>query len=125
MIDAHNHLGEAYFQKHMNEQAIAELQKAVTLSGGSPRCMATLVRAYVAAGRTPEAEALLGDLKKRSSPGQSYASEIAAMYTALGASDQAMRFDLRARDDRSPVGLLRLRRGFRRGAHRARNLWAA
>src|SRR3569832_379189 len=42
-----------------------------------------------------------------------------------GASDQAMRFDLRARDDRSPGGLLRLRRGFRHGRHSARNLWAA
>src|SRR5437660_1213336 len=31
---AHNHLGQAYLQKSMNEQAIAELQKAVALSGG-------------------------------------------------------------------------------------------
>ena len=50
------------------DEAIAELQKAVQLSGGSPTCIANLARAYAASGRRSEAEALLSDLKKRSSP---------------------------------------------------------
>ena len=34
---AHNHLAQAYLQEHRNDEAVAELQKAVQLSGGSPR----------------------------------------------------------------------------------------
>ena len=63
---AHNHLGQAYLQKHMNDGAIAELQEAVKLSSGSPTCIANLARAYAASGKRSEAVTLLGDLKKRS-----------------------------------------------------------
>ena len=37
---AHNHLAQAYLQKQMNDEAVAELQQAVQLSGGSPTCIA-------------------------------------------------------------------------------------
>ena len=69
----------AYLQKHMNEEAVVELQKAVQLSGGSPTCIANLARAYVASGKRSEAEKLLSDLKKRSNPSHSLASEIAVI----------------------------------------------
>jgi TolB-like protein/DNA-binding winged helix-turn-helix (wHTH) protein/tetratricopeptide (TPR) repeat protein len=108
---AHNHLGQAYLQKQMTDQAMAELQKAVALSGGSPTCMANLARAYVASGRRSEAETLLGELKKRSSPGQSYASEIAVIYAALGDSDQAMAWLEKGYDERFNPGVL-IRPGF-------------
>jgi predicted Zn-dependent protease len=42
---AHNHLAQAYLQKHMNEEVVVELQKAVQLSGRSPTCIANLARA--------------------------------------------------------------------------------
>ena len=108
---AHNHLGQAYLQKQMTNQAIAELQKSVTLSGGSPTCMANLARAYVAAGKRSEADTLLGELKKRSSPDHSYASEIAVVYTALGDSDQAMAWLERGYVERFNPGVL-IRPGF-------------
>jgi Flp pilus assembly protein TadD len=41
-------LAQAYFQKHMNDEAAAELQKAAQLSGGSPTVIANLARTYVA-----------------------------------------------------------------------------
>jgi len=103
---AHNHLGQAFLQKHMTDQAIAELQKAVTLSGRSPTCLANLARAYVASGNRREADTLLGELKKRSSPGQSYASEIAVIYTALGDSNQAMAWLEKGYDERFNPGVL-------------------
>jgi len=84
---AHNQLGQAYLQKQMNEDAITELQKAVQLSAGSPTCLA---RAYAGSGKRSEAEKLLSDLKKRSNPGYSHASEIAVLYAALGEKNQAM-----------------------------------
>src|SRR4249919_3269479 len=66
---AHNHLGQAYLQKHMNTKAVAELQEAVKLSNGSPTCIANLARANAASDKKSEAVKLLGDLKKRSTPG--------------------------------------------------------
>ena len=39
----------------MYDEAVAELQKAVQLSGGSPTCIANLARAYVASGSGAEA----------------------------------------------------------------------
>jgi hypothetical protein len=46
--------------------------------------------AYAASGKRSEAEKLLSDLKKRSNPGYSHASEIAVIYAALGEKNQAM-----------------------------------
>ena len=77
-------------QKHMLEEAVAELKKAVQLSGGSPTCMANLARAYVASGERSEAERLLQDLLNRSPPGHADHAELAAVYASLGDADQAM-----------------------------------
>jgi Flp pilus assembly protein TadD len=74
----------------MLDDAISELQKAVQLSAGSPTCLANLARAYAASGKKSEAVKLLSDLKKRSDPGYSHASEIAVIYAALGDKNQAM-----------------------------------
>jgi TolB-like protein/DNA-binding winged helix-turn-helix (wHTH) protein/Tfp pilus assembly protein PilF len=108
---AHNHLGQAYLQKHMNTEAIDELKKAVALSAGGPTCIANLARAYVAAGERREAAGLLDDLKRRSSPLHSYASEIAVMYAALGDADQAMAWLERGAEERFNPGVL-VRPGF-------------
>ena len=108
---AHNHLAQAYLQKHMNEEAVVELQKAVQLSGGSPTCIANLARAYVASGERSEAEKLLSDLRKRSNPGHSLASEIAVIYVALGDTDQAITWLKKGYEERFNPGVL-LRPGF-------------
>jgi len=107
---AHNQLGLAYLEKHMHGEAIAELQKAVQLSGGSPICMANLARAYVASGKRSEAIKLLGDLKNRSSPGYPD-SEIAVIYASLGDTDQAMNWLEKAYGKRFNPSVL-LRPGF-------------
>jgi TolB-like protein/DNA-binding winged helix-turn-helix (wHTH) protein/Flp pilus assembly protein TadD len=105
---AHNQLGQAYFQKQMYEPAIAEFEKSVQLSGGSPTCIANLARAYAASGRRSEAEKLLSDLKKRSSPNASLASQIAIVYAALGDKDQAMNWLEKGYEERiNPGALLR------------------
>ncbi len=72
------------------DEAVAELQKAAQLSGGSPTVMANLARAYAASGKRSEAIKLLSDLKKRSNSVYSHGSEIAVIYVALGDTDQAM-----------------------------------
>jgi Flp pilus assembly protein TadD len=108
---AHNQLAQAYLQKHMYDEAVAELQKAVQLSGSSPTCTANLARAYVLSGKRSEALELLSELKKRSNPGYSNASEIAIVYASLGDKDQAMNWLEKGYEERFNPGVL-LRSGF-------------
>jgi TolB-like protein/DNA-binding winged helix-turn-helix (wHTH) protein/Flp pilus assembly protein TadD len=108
---AHNQLAQAYLQKYMYDEAVAELQKAVQLSGNSPTCVANLARAYVASGKRTEAVKLLIDLKKRSIPGYSNASEIATIYASLGDTDQAMTWLEKGYEERFNPSVL-LRPGF-------------
>jgi TolB-like protein/DNA-binding winged helix-turn-helix (wHTH) protein/Flp pilus assembly protein TadD len=107
----HNQLGQAYIQKQMYDDAVAELRKAVQLSGGSPTCIANLARAYVVSGKRSEAVKLLSDLKKRSDPGYSNASEIAMIYASLGDTHQAMNWLEKGYEERFNPGAL-LRPGF-------------
>jgi tetratricopeptide (TPR) repeat protein len=95
----------------MYDDAIAELQKAVNLSGGSPTCIANLARAYAASGGTGQAVKLLSDLKNRSNRSYSDASEIAVIYAALGDNDQAMHWLEKGYEERFNPGVL-LRPGF-------------
>jgi TolB-like protein/DNA-binding winged helix-turn-helix (wHTH) protein/Flp pilus assembly protein TadD len=108
---AHNQLGQAYLQKQMLDDAVTELEKAARLSGGSPPVIANLARAYALSGKRNEAVKLLSDLKKRSSPGYSRASEIAVIYVSLGDSGQAMSWLERSYEERFNPGAL-LRPGF-------------
>ncbi len=108
---AHNQLAQAYLQIHMNEEAIAELQKAVEFSGGNPTCIANLARAYAASGNTSEAIKLLGELKSRTNRGYSDASEVALVYAALSDKDQAMHWLEIGYEERFSPGVL-LRPGF-------------
>jgi TolB-like protein/DNA-binding winged helix-turn-helix (wHTH) protein/Flp pilus assembly protein TadD len=108
---AHNQLGQAYLQKQMLDDAVAELEKAARLSGGSPTVIANLARAYAGSGKRNETVKLLNDLKKRSSPGYSRASEIAVIYASLGDSGQAMSWLERSYEERFNPGVL-LRPGF-------------
>jgi len=108
---AHNQLAQAYLQNQMYDEAVAVLKTAVQLSAGSPAFIANLARAYVASGKRNEAVKLLGDLKKRSNPGYSNASEIAVIYVSLGDTDQAMNWLEKGYDERFNPGVL-LRPGF-------------
>jgi len=108
---AHNQLAQAYLQKQMFDEAVAELQRAIMISGGSPTFTANLARAYAAMGRRKDAIELQDDLRKRSSPGYSGASEIASVYVALGDNDQAMTWLDKGFEERFNPGVL-LRPGF-------------
>ena len=53
-IQAHLWLGEAYVQKALYAEAVAELQIAVTLSGENHSVLAALARAYAVSGKEPK-----------------------------------------------------------------------
>ncbi|MBA7689152.1 hypothetical protein ES703_97654 [subsurface metagenome] len=59
-------LGFAYQGKSMLEEAIAEYEKAVDLSGGTPMTVAVLASAYYEFGKKAKAEKLFDSLKQRS-----------------------------------------------------------
>jgi TolB-like protein/DNA-binding winged helix-turn-helix (wHTH) protein/Tfp pilus assembly protein PilF len=107
----HKQLGDAYLLKQMDKEAVAELQKAVRLSGGSPICIADLARAYVASGKMNEAVKLLSDLKKSSNTSFTNAPQIAMIYASMGDNDQAMCWLERAYEERFNPSIL-LRSGF-------------
>jgi TolB-like protein/DNA-binding winged helix-turn-helix (wHTH) protein/Tfp pilus assembly protein PilF len=102
----HKQLGDAYLLKQMDKDALAELQEAVRLSGGSPICIADLARAYVASGKMNEAVKLLNDLKKRSTASFTNAPQIAMIYASMGDNDQAMHWLERAYEERFNPSIL-------------------
>jgi tetratricopeptide (TPR) repeat protein len=88
-IPTHVFLGQAYEQKAMYEEAIAELRRALTLSGGSPRYLAMLAHAYAAAGTRTQAIKILDKLRELSSEKYISPFEIGVVYAGLGEREHA------------------------------------
>src|SRR5438477_1861807 len=86
---AHYVLGEVFVQKHVNTEAIAELQKAIELSPGSSAFTANLAYAYAVSGKKDQALKILNDLKSRSQASSNF-PEIALVYVGLDERDQAI-----------------------------------
>jgi tetratricopeptide (TPR) repeat protein len=88
---AHLTLGLAYEQKGMDEQAIAELEMAVALSGSEPWHLANLGHMYAAWGRRDDAQKILDELKQLSVSGRRHVSPclITTVLAGLGNNDQA------------------------------------
>jgi serine/threonine-protein kinase len=86
---AHRYLGLAYEQKGMFKEAIAEFEKALSLSGGSALMKAHLGHAYAVAGDQAKARQILAELEQQSS--QSYVSpfHLAVIHVGLGEKDKA------------------------------------
>jgi TolB-like protein/DNA-binding winged helix-turn-helix (wHTH) protein/Flp pilus assembly protein TadD len=121
---AHYQLGQAFVQKHMFNEGIAELQKAIGFSGGNKAFRSNLAYAYARSGRRKEAEEILNDLKNRSNNGFSNASEIALVYVGLDETDQAMTWLQKAYEERfNPSVLLRPCFDSLRSDPRFQDLW--
>jgi tetratricopeptide (TPR) repeat protein len=86
----HYQLGQAFVQKHMYKEGIAELQTAIEFSRGNKTFRSNLAYAYAISGRKNDALEILNDLKDRSNNGFSNASEIALINIGLDEKTQAM-----------------------------------
>src|SRR5436190_13890706 len=105
---AHYQLGQAFVQKRMHDEGMAELQQAIGLSGGNKTFRSALADAYAISGRRDIALEILKDLNNRLSNGFSNASEIALIYIGLGDNDQAMTWLEKAYGERfNPSVLIR------------------
>jgi tetratricopeptide (TPR) repeat protein len=86
---AHYLLGLTLEQMGLYEEAIAELNRARELSGGSPWMVAVLGHTLAVAGRRAEAQKVLIELKQLSTRRHVSPYDIATVYTGLGEKTQA------------------------------------
>ncbi len=100
-VPAHLCVGRAYEMKGSFPEAIQELKKGLELSGGDSNEVAALGHAYAASGQKDEASKTLKDLTMRSQQTYVQPSRVAAIYIALGDTDQAFEWLEKAFVDQS------------------------
>jgi len=94
-------LGQAYEQKGMAPQAIAELQKAVANSHDSPPMLGSLGHAFALAGNKAEAEKILALMLEQSKKRYVSPFYVAIVYAGLHENEKAMDWLEKACADRS------------------------
>jgi TolB-like protein/Flp pilus assembly protein TadD len=83
------YLGFALVANDQPGDAIPVLEKAISVSNGSPAATGVLIRAYSHAGRRGDALRLLAELLKRKKSGYVPAAAFVNAYLGLGENDQA------------------------------------
>jgi tetratricopeptide (TPR) repeat protein len=86
----HYELGQAFEQKHMHDEAVAEFQKAIDISGHSGVLDSSLAHVYAVLGRKGEATKIAKDLETHRDQNPSAEANIALIYVGLGDLDEAM-----------------------------------
>ena len=110
-VDAFYGLAEDYLRMSMYPEAIATLERAITLAGRMPHLVTLLGRAYALSGRKDEAETLLRELQERATSEYVPPTYFAEVYASLGNTDEAFRWLEKAYRERS-WGMLLLRHGW-------------
>jgi len=100
-VQARLWFGRPYLQKRMYKEAIAELNHAVALSGGSTISLAMLGHAYAAAGNKKEAEKISEKLMERSKHQYVPSYWIAMLRIGFGDKDESFTWLERAFQERS------------------------
>jgi TolB-like protein/DNA-binding winged helix-turn-helix (wHTH) protein/Flp pilus assembly protein TadD len=86
----HYELGQAFEQKQMHAEALAEFQKAIDISGHSSAFDSNLAHVYAVLGRKEDAIKIAKDLEAHRDENPSAQANIALIYVGLGDLDQAM-----------------------------------
>jgi tetratricopeptide (TPR) repeat protein len=100
---AHACMADSYEHKLMHTQAIAEIQRAIDLSGGSPPYFVVLASFYAHAGKRDQALRILKQLKVRSKREFVPPQVFMYIYAQLGDKDRAMAYLEKAYEDRYDV----------------------
>ncbi|MHC4175378.1 MAG: tetratricopeptide repeat protein, partial [Planctomycetota bacterium] len=101
-------LAEDYLYMSMYPEAVATIERAITLSGRTPELVTNLARAYALSGRKDEAETLLQELQERATSEYVLPTFFAEVYASLGDTDEAFRWLEKAYKERN-WGMLFLR----------------
>ena len=96
-------LGFALVASNRPAEAIPVLERAVSLSSGSPAAVGVLIRAYAHAGRRSDAIRLLADLKRRRQRGYIPAAAFVNAYLGLDDNEQAFYWLEQAFRERSNI----------------------
>lgn len=83
-------VGLCYEQEGRYEDAVAQLQKAIDLSGRGVNGIASLGHAFGLAGRRNDAQKILAELQERSKTRYVSAYQLAVVYLGLQRTDEAM-----------------------------------
>jgi TolB-like protein/DNA-binding winged helix-turn-helix (wHTH) protein/Flp pilus assembly protein TadD len=106
---AHMYLSYSYLHMGKHKEAVAEMKKAVDLSGGSLPMVGNLAYIYALAGRRYEAIKILNYLKARSKREFVSPDVLAQIYTGLGDKDHAIAWLEKGYEQRSDfTGLLKV-----------------
>jgi TolB-like protein/Flp pilus assembly protein TadD len=107
-MSAMDGLAEDYVCLSMYPEAVATLERAITLAGRTPALVTSLAGVYAFSGRKEQAETLLQELQERAASEYVSPTYLAEVYASLGNTDQAFRWLEKAYRDRS-WGMLFLR----------------
>jgi TolB-like protein/DNA-binding winged helix-turn-helix (wHTH) protein/lipopolysaccharide biosynthesis regulator YciM len=105
----HLRLGQVYIEKHMHQQAIEEMQKAVIDSGRSTEALTGLAQAYAAAGMTGPMQEVIDELNRGVGTRYVSAYNVAKIYASLSDKRQTFSWLEKAYDEHNP-DLIELRR---------------
>ncbi|HLY04333.1 MAG TPA: winged helix-turn-helix domain-containing protein [Rhizomicrobium sp.] len=86
---AHYELGQAYAQKRMYKDAVAEFKQAIRLSGHNGLFDSNLGYVYAISGRAADARKIIGDLQNRQDRNPSAYAYLALVNVGLGDRDAA------------------------------------
>jgi TolB-like protein/DNA-binding winged helix-turn-helix (wHTH) protein/Flp pilus assembly protein TadD len=86
----HYQLGQAYVQKRLYTQAIAEFDKAIELGGHNAAFDSNLAYAFAVSGRGSEALSIADGMQARKDQNPSAPANLAVIYVGLGQPDEAM-----------------------------------
>ena len=106
-FDVHLKLGDVYLGAGMYPEALAAFEKARGISDNN-LALASLRRAYAAAGKTREAREILDELLLRSEERRVSSVHFATIYVGLGEPDRALDALEKAYDERA-AGLISLK----------------
>ena len=97
------YLGFSFIGKGSPQDAIPPLERAVSISDGSPGAIGVLARAYGHAGRRSEALRLINGLKRRRQKEYVPTAALVQAYVGLGDYDQAFTWFEQAYEEKSPI----------------------
>lgn len=100
---AHWFLGFSFIGEGKPEEAIPPLERAVSMSHGSPGVIGVLARAYGHAGRRSDALRLIAELNRRRQKGYVPTAPFVQAYVGLGDYDQAFAWFERAYQEKCSI----------------------